>query len=154
MLLLLPVLSLLLLTSLETSANIQIGTIRTAWWNQSTTSVWNWTTSCNECICAMVMSFWNVVGLNCLVTSRTCYLFANYSTDSPRMTSNATSTFYFRTLPPTSTPAPMTTAETEQFTSKIRNITKLDSQELSLQLLFVRFCSYTRYTFNAYFLAV
>ena len=96
-------LSFFLLTSPAISAIVHIGTIQHAWWNQLAPKIQNWTVSCNECICTMVMPSSNITALNCLLTNRMCYLFANYSSGSSSVQLDRNSTFYFLVLSSTNT---------------------------------------------------
>jgi hypothetical protein len=112
--------SFFLLISSEISATSHVGRIQNAWWDQSATTIQNWTVSCEECICTMMMPSSDIVGLNYLLTNRTCYLFADYSNESSTIQSYMNSTFYFRVLPSTSTPASLTTVANQLVPSKIQ----------------------------------
>ncbi|UJR28914.1 hypothetical protein I4U23_010132 [Adineta vaga] len=59
---------------------------------------YNYTSTCNECLCYAIQSTTPFVALNCLTNTRTCILYRNYSTDYLFLW-NTTSYAYFFQLP-------------------------------------------------------
>lgn len=89
--------------------------------------------NCNECLCAMFVSVMNssILSLNCFVKLNgvTCQLFTNeiyLSSNSFRIATNSTSTFYFQQLPQrTTTESVLTTTAVEGTYFGIKLFTRL-----------------------------